>query len=141
MPPDTTLVHQELPSTLEAVTAFADACIQKLQKAGIDQDKLFSIKLALGEALANAVKHGNRFDPALTVTVSIERREDALQISVRDQGSGFDSAVVPDPTHPENLLKTSGRGIFLIRSIMDRVEFLDCGRQVKMVKLLNHRED
>ncbi len=79
--------------------------------------------MAVREAVTNAVMHGNRQDEAKTVEVSLKSLPGAIEITVRDQGKGFDTESVPDPTDPQNLLKTSGRGILFIRTFMDEVEW------------------
>jgi anti-sigma regulatory factor (Ser/Thr protein kinase) len=81
------------------------------------------ISMALREALANAIKHGNRQDPSKRVTLTIEWEGDQLRVIVEDEGEGFDENAIEDPLAPENRLKTAGRGIFLIRNFMDDVRF------------------
>lgn len=122
-------------------------CIARLEKKikhfSLTEEALFDIKLCLQEALVNAVKHGNKFDPGLVVECLVEVSDNRLTIQVRDQGEGFDDKTVPSPVHPENLTKTSGRGVYLIKKLMDEVEFFDRGRVVKMTKFFNketHRE-
>ena len=93
--------------------------------------------MAVREAITNAIVHGNREDEAKEVEVTFNCLEHELEIEVKDQGKGFDPADVPDPTDPANILKTSGRGIFLMRSFMDEVKWLmrpDGGTTVRMVK-------
>ena len=113
-------------------------------KLGFSDDDGHWIGMAIREAVNNAIKHGNRLDPEKKVVVSFQYDQEELTVSVRDQGQGFDVAKVPDPLLPENLLNTSGRGVFYIRSFMDDVEFVkDDGRQgteVRMIKRLR-RED
>lgn len=106
---------------------------------GFSDDEGHWIGMAIREAVNNAIKHGNRQDPSKKVTVAFHYDVDQLTIAVRDQGEGFDVASVPDPLLPENLLKTSGRGVFYIRSFMDSVEFSGgngSGTEVRMVKRL-----
>src|SRR5215467_13053126 len=92
---------------------------------GMDEDAAHWISVAIRESVINAIKHGNRNDTSKRVFVEFEtdaaRGLPALSIRVRDQGDGFDPETVADPLAPENLLKSSGRGIFLIRSFMDDV--------------------
>jgi len=125
-----------LGSNLESVNR-AEAEAEKFASAsGFQGDKLHEIAMAVREATINAVLHGNGYDPAKTVDLTFERRPGRLEITVRDQGGGFDVNRVPDPLAPENLLKKSGRGIFLIRSYMDEVRFrqLDLGTEVILIK-------
>ncbi len=89
---------------------------------GLDEEKLNGLLLSVTEATTNAIKHGNRNDINKMVNIDVSVVNDFLIISVKDQGSGFNPADVPDPTHPENLLKDSGRGLYLMRVYMDEVE-------------------
>ena len=92
--------------------------------------------MAVREAAVNAVLHGNKYDAAKRVTVSFETTPDGMTVSVRDEGQGLDPETLPDPLIPENLLKQSGRGIFLIRAFMDEVRFrsLSPGTEITMIK-------
>jgi len=94
------------------------------------------IAMAVREAAVNAVLHGNAYDPEKKVELEFERTPQDLVITIRDQGKGMDMAKIPDPLAPENLLKTSGRGIFLIRSFMDSVEIhpSQTGTEIKLIK-------
>ena len=95
--------------------------------------------MAVREAVTNAMVHGNQEDEAKSVEVVFSCLKDALEIEVRDQGEGFDPVSVPDPTDPANILKPSGRGIFLMRTFMDEVEWFarpEGGTAVRMVKRL-----
>ena len=110
---------------------------------GFDEDALHWISIAVRESVANAMKHGNKGDETKRVkvefTTSPADRPSELVILVRDQGEGFDPEQVADPLAPENLLKSSGRGIFLIRSFMDDVALRrvpEGGMEVRMVKRL-----
>jgi serine/threonine-protein kinase RsbW len=103
--------------------------------AGFNADQIYWIWLATQEALNNALKHGNQMSDRKVVFFRIELQENALQVTVRDQGDGFDPASVPDPTQVENLLKSSGRGLFYIRQFMDQVSLsFDQGTQIVMIK-------
>ncbi len=110
--------------------------------AGFDDDALHWVSVAIRESVINAMKHGNRSDVSKHVFVELETVADGgagteLRIRVRDQGEGFDPESLPDPLAPENLLKSSGRGIFLIRSFMDDVRLQrapEGGMEIRMVK-------
>ena len=101
---------------------------------GYSEGDQFAIKLALEEGLNNAIKHGNAYDPAKTVQVTFAVTPQQVDISITDEGQGFDPARVPDPTCDENLEKPCGRGIMLMRAYMDEVHYNPCGNQVRMVK-------
>jgi serine/threonine-protein kinase RsbW len=93
------------------------------ERAGCNEEDLRPLLSALWEALANAIRHGNRRQADRRVLVEYAVDDDAAVITVYDQGEGFDPDTVPDPTAPENLLRPSGRGIFFMKQLMDRVEF------------------
>ena len=107
---------------------------------GLDEDAVHWVSVAIRESVINAIKHGNRNDETKRVFVEFEAASGAgaqLAICVRDQGEGFDPQVVADPLAPENILKSSGRGIFLIRNFMDDVRLqraAEGGMEIRMVK-------
>ena len=107
---------------------------------GLDEDSSHWVGVAIRESVINAIKHGNRNDSSKHVFVEFETAttdEPQLTIRVRDQGDGFDPETVADPLAPENLLKSSGRGIFLIRNFMDDVQLQRApqgGMEIRMVK-------
>ncbi len=131
-------VSYTLDSTLESVNKVEQTALQMAAKAGFDQDSCDSIGLAAREAAVNAVLHGNKYDPHKKMNVSYEMLGEAFVIKVADQGSGLREQELPDPLAPENLMKQSGRGIFLIRSFMDevRIRELQPGTELTMVKHL-----
>ena len=94
-----------------------------LARLGLDDDSRYWVGVAVGEAVANAITHGNRQDPEKRVEVELAISDGEAVIRVVDQGDGLDVRWVGTPTSPENLLKPNGRGIFLMRSIMDEVEY------------------
>jgi serine/threonine-protein kinase RsbW len=126
-----------LPSRIETVATAAAAVAEFLTRSGITEDAAFGIDMAVREAVTNAVLHGNREDKNKTVDVTLKSSPDAVEISVHDQGTGFNPEEVPDPTAEENILKASGRGIFFMRSFMDEVDWLirpGGGTTVRMLK-------
>jgi serine/threonine-protein kinase RsbW len=106
--------------------------------AGLDEDQVFHVTMAVREAAVNAVLHGNEYDRGRKIEGSLENTGADLIFIVSDQGRGFDPDHLPDPLAPENVLKGSGRGIFLIRSLMDEVHFrqLHPGTELTLVKHL-----
>jgi serine/threonine-protein kinase RsbW len=129
-------VSYTLDSTLETVDNAEQAATRIAADNGFDEDEIMQISMAVREAAVNAVLHGNAYDPNKKVKLDFERTSRDLVITIRDQGPGLDPAKIPDPLAPENLLKTSGRGIFLIRSFMDEVQILPStsGTEIKLVK-------
>jgi serine/threonine-protein kinase RsbW len=124
------------PSTYDTVDELTDSVYEYLSNMAMSEPARFRLRMALHEALGNAVEHGNRSDPSKQVTVTCRCRADRVVVSVDDEGDGFDPQGVPDPTTPENLLKESGRGIFLIERCADEYRFENNGRRVVIVKLL-----
>jgi serine/threonine-protein kinase RsbW len=129
-------VSYTLDSTLETVNSAEETAGRMAAEAGFDEEEIMKISMAVREAAVNAVLHGNAYDPAKKVTLAFERTGKDLVITIRDQGKGLDLSKVPDPLEPDNLMKTSGRGIFLIRSFMDVVEIhpSQTGTELKMIK-------
>ncbi len=123
---------------MESVGEVETAAEKLAKEAGLDEDQRFHLAMAVREAAINAVLHGNEYDPALPIEVSLENTGQDLVITIADQGRGFDPAAIPDPLAPENLLRGTGRGIFLIRSLMDEVRFrqLHPGTELTLVKHL-----
>ena len=129
-------VSYTLDSTLESVNTVEQIAEKFAIDSGFNEEERQKISLAVREAAVNAVLHGNAYDPAKKVTVGFDTTGDGLAISIADQGHGLDPNSVPDPLAPENLLKQSGRGIFLIRTFMDEVRFrtLHPGTEITLVK-------
>ena len=125
-----------LDSTLETVDSAEQAASQIAAEMGFGEDEVMQISMAVREAAVNAVLHGNAYDPGKKVELEFDTVGEDLVITIRDQGKGLDLEKIPDPLAPENLMKTSGRGIFLIRSFMDAVEIhpSQTGTEIKLVK-------
>jgi len=129
-------VSYTMDSTLDTVNSAEETASRLASEAGFDEEEVMKIAMAVREAAVNAVLHGNAYDPGKKVRVDFERTNRELVITIRDQGKGLDLSKIPDPLAPENLLKTSGRGIFLIRSFMDEVEIhpSQTGTEIKLIK-------
>ena len=131
-------IVQQLYSRFDHLPPFISSVLDQLKReVPLSEDETFNIRLALEESLTNAVKHGNKFNPALMVNVEVEYKNGRLTMTVKDQGAGFDFDHVPDPTLEERRMLTCGRGICLMRKIMDKVEFSNGGRRIQMVKSLS----
>ena len=131
-------IELNLPSVLESVDKAASEAEDFARKSGFGDEVLFAIDMAVREAVANAVKHGNKLDAAKSVEIEFTNLEKGFEITVRDYGTGFAVDDVPDPTNPENLLKANGRGVLFMRTFMEEVEWFsheNGGTVVKMCKL------
>lgn len=131
------LFSQTFESRTTAIDPLVARILGVVGSNGCGEEPCTAIELSLREALANAIIHGNGSNPAKRVTVDCLRQEDgSILIVVRDEGPGFDLKDIPNPTAPENIYRSGGRGIFLIRHFMDHVEFNDGGREIRMKKNL-----
>ena len=132
-------VDQFLDSTLESVDSAESLVLGLAQKAGFQEEDLHKIGMAVRESMVNAVVHGNQYSAHKKVHVSVSKSPDRLTVTIADQGKGFEMSNVPDPLADENLLRHSGRGIFLIRAFMDELQvrrLAPAGTEVTLVKYL-----
>jgi serine/threonine-protein kinase RsbW len=130
-------VERYLDSTLESVDSAEQLAVGVAERAGFDDDDLMKIGMAVRESVVNAVVHGNRYSAHKKVRFSVSHTTERLTVRITDEGEGFDFHDLPDPLAPENLLRTSGRGIFLIRSFMDEFAIRKLepgGTEVTLVK-------
>lgn len=127
-----------LESSLESVNKVEQVAEEFATKAGFDEDTVPHIAMAVREAAVNAVIHGNQYDPNKHINVSFEASPTALTMHVADEGPGLDPDTIPDPLAPENILRGSGRGIFLIRAFMDEVHFRQRQPGTEII-LIKHR--
>jgi serine/threonine-protein kinase RsbW len=132
----TNRVSYTLDSTLDSVNHAESKAQEVAARVGFNEDDQGNIAMAVREAAVNAVLHGNGRDPQKKFFVAYETTEDALVITITDQGKGLDPLSLPDPLAPENLMKGSGRGIFLIRAFMDEVRFrnVEPGTEITLIK-------
>ena len=124
-----------LPADPAVIPTVTDGVVEVLEQRAWAEEDILAIELALQEAVANAIRHGCRGDASKQVRCSVSCDDaDEVVIVVRDPGSGFDPGAIADPLDTANILKPSGRGIFLISELMDHVQFADGGREVRMRK-------
>jgi serine/threonine-protein kinase RsbW len=129
-----------IPSSLDYLPKVDEYVERKLRKMGVDKDKLADIAISVTEAVTNAVMHGNKNDLKKKVAINLKADSACVEIAVEDQGNGFDLKAVQSPTKEENILKPVGRGIFILKSLMDKVDFITApqrGTIVKMIKFLS----
>jgi anti-sigma regulatory factor (Ser/Thr protein kinase) len=124
-----------IPADPRAIPTVTDGVVEMLQRKNWSEDDIMAVELALQEAVANAIRHGCKNDPAKHLQCCVTCDESGeIMIVVRDPGSGFDTTTVANPLDDANILKPSGRGIFLINGLMDQVGFRDGGRELQMRK-------
>ncbi len=124
----------ELPSDLSLMNGVLQYLIERVAKLGLIRPERSNLFVALDEAFVNAVKHGNRNDPTKLVRITAELSSKEARFTIEDEGAGFNVADIPDPRDPENLFRSSGRGVLLIYNIMDEVEYNERGNRLTMVK-------
>jgi serine/threonine-protein kinase RsbW len=132
-------VERLMDSTLESVDTAEELTVGLAERAGVDEDELMKIGMAVRESMVNAVVHGNRYNANKKVRLSVAANSEHFTVRIADQGEGFDFDAIPDPLAPENLMKTSGRGIFLIRSLMDECQLRHLesgGTEITLIKNL-----
>jgi serine/threonine-protein kinase RsbW len=129
-------VTLNLESTLASVETVEQTALDFARRAGFDDDLGSNIAMVVREAAVNAVVHGNKYDPAKSVKASFELTPGQLLIRIADQGEGCDPDTIPNPLAPENLMRSSGRGVFLMKAFMDEVHFrqLTPGTEITLVK-------
>ena len=125
---DSSTFSKALVSRPELLEDLVDEVQEYLEQHFEDADFVFRVVLLTSEAATNAMKHGNQFDPAKLVRVDVAASTGGVRIRVCDQGAGFDPGAQSDPLQEENLMRTGGRGLFLIREMADEVSFEDDGR-------------
>ena len=131
-----------LESNLDSVDHAEEIAVGFAKKAGFDEDDLLKIGMAVRESMVNAIVHGNRYNARKKVRLALSKHAESMTMRITDEGEGFDCENLPDPLAPENLLRTSGRGIFLMRSFMDDCQIRRAapgGMEVTLVKHMGPR--
>jgi serine/threonine-protein kinase RsbW len=127
-------LERSLPSEVAAISPFVDKLMLLIRKCGCVPEGESDVEIALREALANAIIHGNHENPRKHVHVRCRCNPDEVSIAVKDEGRGFDTNKMADPTAPENTRSIHGRGIYLMKAFMDEVRFEEGGVVVHMRK-------
>lgn len=128
-------VKMVIPSELTQIPQVQKAILDQVTACGYTEDTIFAIRLAVEEALSNAIRHGNCGDPAKKVTVEFTVTPERTEIRICDEGCGFEPEALPDPTLDENLCRPHGRGVMLMHAYMNEVRFNQRGNCVTMVKI------
>lgn len=131
----------KLNSRVDLANLVHAACDEVCRLAHLDEDSALNLGIALREATLNAMKHGNKLEEDKEVEVTFELKKDRLEVTIRDQGAGFDHSCGTDPREPENLTKFNGRGLFLMEKLTDGVDFHSSrgkGTTVRLLKKLSN---
>ena len=124
----------EIPTDVRSIEHAVDYVMERCRTCETYQKRLrVNFRVGLTEALTNAMLYGNEYDLSKRVRVEVTLQGGRLEARVTDQGRGFDPSAIPDPTEPENILKSGGRGLFLMRQLLDEVSYNDQGNQVTLV--------
>ncbi|MGE3314764.1 MAG: ATP-binding protein [Planctomycetaceae bacterium] len=123
-----------IPSSTAEGQKVQERIIELLESVDFPARGVFGVRLALEEAIVNAIKHGNRMDPSKQVRIHCHVSDEKVRIVIEDQGAGFSPDAVPDPTSDENLEKPCGRGIMLMRAFLSVVEYNELGNRVTLEK-------
>jgi serine/threonine-protein kinase RsbW len=129
-----TIRSMSIASTPLAIDEVCKWILPKLKAQNFSEEDIFAVHLAMEEALINAIKHGNKMDPRKEVKINYSVNSERVEISMTDEGKGFNPEIVPDPRLGENLYKNDGRGMLLMQSYMDLVEYNKSGNSVRMVR-------
>jgi len=131
-------IEFEVPSVISLMHNILDYLMKRVEKVGVVNPETSNLFVALDEAFVNAVKHGNKFDAKKLVRITADVSPEEARFTIEDEGDGFNVAEIPDPLDPQNLFKTSGRGVLFIYNIMDEVRYNERGNRLTMVKRKNH---
>ncbi len=131
-------IEFEVPSLISLMHNILNYLMKRVEKVGVVNPETSNLFVALDEAFVNAVKHGNKFDANKLVRITADVSPEEARFTIEDEGDGFNVAEIPDPLDPQNLFKTSGRGVLFIYNIMDEVKYNERGNRLTMVKRKNH---
>ncbi|MBU0605146.1 MAG: ATP-binding protein [Candidatus Omnitrophica bacterium] len=126
----------KVPSETRYINKVSSEILSGLARYGVDESRLFDIRLCVEEAVRNAMVHGNHCDKKLPVRTVYWVDNGVLNVEIADEGPGFDSTDVADPTLEPHMLKNSGRGVYLIKKLMDKIEYNEKGNKITMTKIL-----
>jgi serine/threonine-protein kinase RsbW len=130
-------IEFEVPSVISLMHDILDYLMKRVEKVGVVNPETSNLFVALDEAFVNAVKHGNKYDVQKLVRITADICPEEARFTIEDEGDGFNVTEIPDPLDPQNLFKTSGRGVLFIYNIMDEVKYNERGNRLTMVKRKN----
>ncbi|HEX8369320.1 MAG TPA: ATP-binding protein [Pyrinomonadaceae bacterium] len=134
-------IEFELPSAISLMHSVLEYLMKRVEKVGVVRSENSNLFIALDEAFVNAVKHGNKFDAQKNIKITADVSTKEARFTIEDEGEGFDITAIPDPCDPENLFKTSGRGVLFICNIMDEVKYNERGNRLTMIKKSDKTEN
>jgi serine/threonine-protein kinase RsbW len=134
-------IEFELPSAISLMHIVLEYLLKRVEKLGAINPEQSNLFVALDEAFVNAVKHGNKFDSEKLIRIAANISKHEARFTIEDEGEGFDVNSIPDPLDPENLFKSSGRGVLFIYNIMDEVIYNERGNRLTMVKKASQEVD
>jgi len=134
-------IEFELPTTISLMHVVLEYLMKRVEKLGVVKAEQSNLFVALDEAFVNAIKHGNKFDAKKIIRVAADVSKHEARFTIEDEGEGFDVNAIPDPLDPQNLFKTSGRGVLFIYNIMDEVKYNERGNRLTMVKKSDGQKD
>ena len=132
-------IEFEVPSALSLMHVVLEYLMKRVETLGVVKSEQSNLFVALDEAFVNAVKHGNKFDVSKLVRITADASKQEARFTIEDEGEGFDVNAIPDPLDPENLFKTSGRGVLFIYNIMDEVKYNERGNRLTMIKRCDNK--
>lgn len=132
-------IEFEVPSAISLMHIVLEYLMKRVEKLGVVKSEQSNLFVALDEAFVNAVKHGNKYDSEKLVRIIADVSKQEARFTIEDEGEGFDVNAIPDPLDPENLFKTSGRGVLFIYNIMDEVKYNERGNRLTMIKRCDPR--
>ena len=132
-----TSIHEKfvLKGIISELREICSSILRHARSFGYSDDDVFAVHLSLEEAIINAVKHGNRADCNKNVTIEYDIKPEKINVTVTDEGGGFEPENLADPRSGENIYKTGGRGVLLIKSYMDLIEYNQAGNSISMTKI------
>jgi serine/threonine-protein kinase RsbW len=129
-------LQASLPSSLSDYHVFIESALEQLEELGWQKSDLFAVRMALEESISNAIRHGNKEDPAKRVAIECKLSPGRFWVQITDEGAGFEPSAVPDCRCPDRLEVPGGRGLTLMKAYMTSVEYNDCGNRITMEKRL-----